>query len=83
MKDKFTRAELEALVPNEMDEYREYRVSPKGVTYEIHVWRNMCNHVWVWACKNRIKMSSLSFTNWVIGGERSQRCSNRFVEIID
>ena len=83
MRDKFTRAEIEALVPNEMDSYREYRVSPKGVRYELHVWRNMCNHVWVWACKNSIKMSSMSFTNWEIDGERKQRCSNRFVEIVD
>lgn len=83
MRDKFTRAEIEALVPNEMETYREMRVSPSGVRYELHVWRNMLSRVWVWACKDSVKMNSMSFTNWKIGGERNQRCKNRFVEIID
>lgn len=83
MRDKFTIAELEALVPNEMDEYREYRISPKGEKYELQIWRNMLNCIWVWACKNRIKDSSRSFANWCIdSGEVSFRCKNRFMEIV-
>ena len=83
MKEKFTTAEIIALVSEEKSNYREFRTAPNGKKYELNVFRSGLGQIWVWACENYVKPQSKSFGHWTDTKGWNFRCKNRFVEIVD
>ena len=82
MKDKLTTEEIFTMVSEEKSTHREFRVSPSGKNYELHVWRSALGQIWIWACKNYVKPLSKSFAYWSHTNGWKIRCKNQFVEII-
>lgn len=82
MKDKFTTEEILKMVSEEKSTHREFRVSPNGKHYELHVWRSGLGQIWVWACENFVKPQSKSFGHWTSEKGWNFRAKNRFVEIV-
>ena len=81
MKRTYTTQQILDMVPTEWSKVRDYAVNDKGVKYEYMITRLGTNMVWVWACENYIKQSSVSFACWN-GKEWIKKKRNKFIEII-
>ena len=83
MRELVSGSELVALVDGSERNVRFHKENAKGVRYEVQVWRSALGTVYVWCCKNRVKLSSKSFAAYSKWSGWSFRCKNRFIEILE